>query len=162
AELPFFAAPALPLRPWLHAELRQLADELALPAVASLAIALMAQTRPGGAGARPHRHITTITARLPPPVALALPARRLATCPPPRPPARRASHPPRVSPAPPPTPRRPPTAAPPRPPTAPPTATPRPPRDPPPPQHPASPQAATSRPTRPPRRDPAPGPGDRG
>src|SRR6266702_4486292 len=53
AELPFFATPALPLRPWLHAELRQLADELALPAVASLAIALMEQTRPGGAGARP-------------------------------------------------------------------------------------------------------------
>src|SRR5215469_12605883 len=64
AELPFFAAPALPLRPCLHAELRQLADELALPAVASLAIALMAQTRPGGAGARPHRHITAITERL--------------------------------------------------------------------------------------------------
>src|SRR6266516_2315495 len=33
AELPLFATPALPLRPWLHAELRQLADELALPAV---------------------------------------------------------------------------------------------------------------------------------
>src|SRR5713101_3839691 len=64
AELPFFATPALPLRSWLHAELRQLADELALPAVASLAIALMEQTRPGGAGARPHRHITTITERL--------------------------------------------------------------------------------------------------
>src|SRR6266705_1943128 len=45
AELPFFATPALPLRPWLHAELRQLADELALPPVASLAIALMDQTR---------------------------------------------------------------------------------------------------------------------
>jgi len=64
AELPFFATPALPLRPWLHAELRQLADELALPAVASLATALMEQTRPGGAGARPHRHITAITERL--------------------------------------------------------------------------------------------------
>src|SRR5258708_38697723 len=69
AELPFFAAPALPLRPWLHAELRQLADELALPAVASLAIALMEQTPPGGAGARPHRHITTIPQRLPAPFA---------------------------------------------------------------------------------------------
>src|SRR5256712_10120296 len=56
AELPFFAT--LPLRSWLHAELRQLADELALPAVASLAIALMEQTRAGGAGARPHRHVT--------------------------------------------------------------------------------------------------------
>jgi AcrR family transcriptional regulator len=64
AELPFFATPALPLRSWLHAELRRLADELALPAVASLAIALMEQTRPGGNGARPHRHITAITERL--------------------------------------------------------------------------------------------------
>src|SRR5260221_2519845 len=64
AELPFFAAPALPLRPWLRAELRQLADELALPAVASLAVALMEQTRPGGAGTRPHRHVTAITKRL--------------------------------------------------------------------------------------------------
>src|SRR2546429_4449770 len=77
AELPFFAAPALPLRPWLRAELRQLADELALPAVASLAIALMEQTRPGGAGARPHRHITAITDRLAPPFALAVHAREL-------------------------------------------------------------------------------------
>src|SRR6476620_2084786 len=74
AELPFFAAPALPLRPWLRAELRQLADELALPAVASLAIALMEQTRSGGAGARPHRHITVITERLAAAFALAVDA----------------------------------------------------------------------------------------
>src|SRR6478735_2750708 len=53
AELPFFATPTLPLRSWLHTELRQLADELALPAVASLAMALMEQTRPGGAGTGP-------------------------------------------------------------------------------------------------------------
>src|SRR2546430_13095536 len=72
AELPFFATPALPLRPWLHAELRQLADELALPAVASLAIALMGQTRPGGAGGRPHPHISAITQRLAAPVPLAV------------------------------------------------------------------------------------------
>src|SRR5260370_14501818 len=99
AELPFFAAPALPLRPWLHAELRQLADELALPAVASLAIALMEQTRPGAAGARPHRHITTITARRPPPFALAadpggldtMPAARLGPARPISPPLRRTS-----------------------------------------------------------------------
>src|ERR1700746_1798465 len=71
AKLAFFATPALPLRSWLHTELRQLADELALPAVASLAIALMEQTRSGGAGARPHRHITVITQRLPPAVAAA-------------------------------------------------------------------------------------------
>jgi hypothetical protein len=77
AELPFFATPALPLRSWLHAELRQLADELALPAVASLAIALMEQTRPGGAGARPHRHITAITERLAAAFALAVDAGEL-------------------------------------------------------------------------------------
>jgi hypothetical protein len=64
AELPFFATPALPLRPWLHAELRQLADELVLPAVASLAIALMERTRSGGAGAARTGTITTITERL--------------------------------------------------------------------------------------------------
>ena len=81
AELPFFATPALPLRSWLHAELRQLADELALPAVASLAIALMEQTRPGGAGARPHRHITTITERLAAAFALAVDAGELDTAP---------------------------------------------------------------------------------
>src|SRR5215468_4388745 len=77
AELPFFATPALPLRSWLHAELRQLADELALPGVASLAIALMEQTRPGGAGASPHRHITAITERLAAAFALAVDAGEL-------------------------------------------------------------------------------------
>src|SRR2546423_6072420 len=81
AELPFFATPALPLRSWLHAELRQLADELALPAVASLAIALMEQTRSGGARARPHRHITAITARLAAPFPLAPAAGELDTAP---------------------------------------------------------------------------------
>src|SRR6185437_14463112 len=73
AELPFFAAPALPLRPWLRAELRQLADELALP--------LMEQTRSGGAGARPHRHITVITERLAAAFALAVDAGELDTAP---------------------------------------------------------------------------------
>jgi AcrR family transcriptional regulator len=77
AELPFFATPALPLRSWLHAELRQLADELALPPVASLAIALMEQTRSGGPGARPHRHITAITERLAAAFALAVGAGEL-------------------------------------------------------------------------------------
>src|SRR5258707_11977979 len=83
AELPFFATPALPLRPWLHAELRQLADELALPAVASLALALMEQTRPGGPGPRPHRHVTAITER--PAPAFALPLHAGALDPPPHP-----------------------------------------------------------------------------
>src|SRR5690349_1004170 len=81
AELPFFATPALPLRSWLHAELRQLADELTLPAVASLAMALMEQTRPGGAGARPHRHITAITERLAAAFTLAVDAGELDTAP---------------------------------------------------------------------------------
>jgi len=81
AELPFFAAPALPLRPWLRAELRQLADELALPAVASLAIALMEQTRSGGAGASPHQHVTAITERLAAAFALAVDAGELDTAP---------------------------------------------------------------------------------
>jgi AcrR family transcriptional regulator len=81
AELPFFATPALPLRSWLHAELRQLADELALPAVASLAMALMEQTRSGGAGARPHRHVTAITERLAAAFALAVDAGELDTAP---------------------------------------------------------------------------------
>jgi len=81
AELPFFATPALPLRSWLHAELRELADELALPAVASLAIALMEQTRSGGAGASPHRHITTITERLAAAFTLAVDAGELDTAP---------------------------------------------------------------------------------
>jgi AcrR family transcriptional regulator len=81
AELPFFATPALPLRPWLHAELRQLADELTLPAVASLAIALMEQTRSGGAGASPHRHVTAITKRLAAAFALAVDAGELDTAP---------------------------------------------------------------------------------
>src|SRR5579859_5362815 len=79
AKLPFFATPALPLRSWLHAELRQLADELALPAVASLAIALMEQTRSGGAG--PHRHVTAITERLAAAFALAVDAGELDTAP---------------------------------------------------------------------------------
>jgi AcrR family transcriptional regulator len=81
AELPFFATPALPLRSWLHAELRQLADELALPAVASLAMALMEQTRSGGAGARSHPHITAITERLAAAFALAVDAGELDTAP---------------------------------------------------------------------------------
>jgi len=69
------------VRPWLHGELRRLADELALPAVASLAMALMEQTRPGGAGTGPHRHVTTITERLAAAFALAVDAGELDTAP---------------------------------------------------------------------------------
>ena len=82
AELPFFAAPAAPVRPWLHGELRRIADELALPAVASVLVALMEQTRqiscPGGS---PHRHVTVITDRLAAAFALAVDASELDTAP---------------------------------------------------------------------------------
>jgi AcrR family transcriptional regulator len=82
AELPFFAAPAVPVRPWLHGELRRLADELALPAVAAVAIALMEQTRyASSAGAGPHRHVTVITERLAAAFALAVDAGELDTAP---------------------------------------------------------------------------------
>ena len=82
AELPFFAAPAVPVRPWLHSELRRLADELALPAVASVTIALMEQTRcASSAGAGPHRHVTVLTDRLAAAFALAADAGELDAAP---------------------------------------------------------------------------------
>jgi AcrR family transcriptional regulator len=40
-DLPFFRAPRSPVRPWLHQELRRLADELRLPAVAAVALTVM-------------------------------------------------------------------------------------------------------------------------
>ncbi|MEY9835830.1 TetR/AcrR family transcriptional regulator [Streptacidiphilus sp. EB103A] len=39
--MPFFRDPATPVRPWLHGQLRTLADEMALPAVAAVAVTLM-------------------------------------------------------------------------------------------------------------------------
>jgi AcrR family transcriptional regulator len=45
ADVPFFRKQRLPLRLWLLAELRRLADELALPALASVAVTLMYQAR---------------------------------------------------------------------------------------------------------------------
>jgi len=44
-DVPFFQQPRLPLRPWLLAELRRFADELALPEMSSVAITLMYQAR---------------------------------------------------------------------------------------------------------------------
>ncbi|MFG1648048.1 TetR/AcrR family transcriptional regulator [Amycolatopsis sp. NPDC049252] len=41
ADLPLFKEPATPVRPWLHRQLRQLADELLPPAVAGLSLTLM-------------------------------------------------------------------------------------------------------------------------
>lgn len=39
--MPFFRDPVAPVRPWLHGQLRTLADEMALPAVAAVALTLM-------------------------------------------------------------------------------------------------------------------------
>jgi AcrR family transcriptional regulator len=41
ADLPFFKDPETPVRPWLHRQLRQMADELAVPAVAAVTLTLM-------------------------------------------------------------------------------------------------------------------------
>jgi AcrR family transcriptional regulator len=40
-ELPFFRDPVAPVRPWLRGQLRTFADEIALPAVAGVALAMM-------------------------------------------------------------------------------------------------------------------------
>jgi len=40
-DLPFFREPVTPLRPWLRGELRVLADEMALPQVAAVALNMM-------------------------------------------------------------------------------------------------------------------------
>jgi hypothetical protein len=40
-DLPFFREPVTPVRPWLHRELRAAADEMALPQVAAVALAMM-------------------------------------------------------------------------------------------------------------------------
>lgn len=40
ADLPLFKNPETPVRPWLHRQLRQMADELAVPAVAAVALTL--------------------------------------------------------------------------------------------------------------------------
>jgi AcrR family transcriptional regulator len=39
-DLPFFKDPETPVRPWLHRQLRQMTDELSVPAVAGVALTL--------------------------------------------------------------------------------------------------------------------------
>ncbi|MGH3246026.1 MAG: TetR/AcrR family transcriptional regulator [Trebonia sp.] len=46
-ELPFFREPVTPVRPWLRGQLRVLADEMAIPAVAAVALAMMQGPAPG-------------------------------------------------------------------------------------------------------------------
>jgi AcrR family transcriptional regulator len=40
-DLPLFKDPEVPVRPWLHRQLRQMADELAIPAVAAASLTLI-------------------------------------------------------------------------------------------------------------------------
>lgn len=40
-DLPYFRNPSAPVRPWLFAQLRAMADELAIPAVAAFSVTLM-------------------------------------------------------------------------------------------------------------------------
>lgn len=41
SDLPFLRTPTTPVKPWLHRELRGLADEMTLPAVAAVSLTLM-------------------------------------------------------------------------------------------------------------------------
>lgn len=65
ADLPFFQDPTTPVRPWLHQQLRRLADELTLPEVTAAALTLLqqAQWNPQLAQQREH-FLAAITQRL--------------------------------------------------------------------------------------------------
>ncbi len=73
ADLPFFQHPNTPVRPWLHQQLRRLADELALPDVTVVALTLLqqAQWNPQLAQQR-DRFLDDITRRLIEALALAV------------------------------------------------------------------------------------------
>ncbi|MEV4054802.1 TetR/AcrR family transcriptional regulator [Amycolatopsis sp. NPDC049688] len=79
-DLPLFRDPAVPVRPWLVRQLRRMADELAVPAVAAVALTL-AQSALGDpvAAARQDESVGTITARIDAAVRLAVAAGELAT-----------------------------------------------------------------------------------
>jgi AcrR family transcriptional regulator len=80
ADLPLFREPAVPVRPWLTRQLRRLADELAIPAVAAVALTL-AQSALGDpvAAARQDESVGTITDRIAAAVRLAVAAGELET-----------------------------------------------------------------------------------
>jgi AcrR family transcriptional regulator len=63
-DIPFFREPVAPVRPWLRQQLRVAADEMALPQVAAVALAMMA----GPAGSLPvavrDRFVATTTGRI--------------------------------------------------------------------------------------------------
>jgi len=63
-DLPFFREPITPVRPWLRQELRVAADEMAMPQVAAVALAMM-QGSPGSLPvAVRDRFIATVTGRI--------------------------------------------------------------------------------------------------
>ncbi|WP_198153677.1 TetR/AcrR family transcriptional regulator [Catenuloplanes japonicus] len=80
ADLPLFKNPASPVRPWLRRELRQMADELSVPAVAAMALTLARSALSDPVIADRHDESNrTITARIAAAVTLAVSAGELTT-----------------------------------------------------------------------------------
>ena len=70
-DLPFFREPVTPVRPWLRRELRVFADEMALPAVAGVALAMMQSSTRSLPGEVRDRFTATATDRIRAALALA-------------------------------------------------------------------------------------------
>jgi AcrR family transcriptional regulator len=65
ADLPLFKDPEAPVRAWLHRQLRQMADELAVPAVAAVALTLAQSAMWDPEIAHPHdESVRTIAERI--------------------------------------------------------------------------------------------------
>jgi AcrR family transcriptional regulator len=65
ADLPLFRAPQTPVRRWLRQELRQMADELAIPAVAAVSLTLAQSALSDARLVHPHdESVKTITERI--------------------------------------------------------------------------------------------------
>jgi AcrR family transcriptional regulator len=63
-DLPFFREPVVPVRPWLRRQLRLLADEMALPQVAAVAVSMMQGSAHSLPVAVRDRFIATVIDRL--------------------------------------------------------------------------------------------------
>ena len=70
-ELPFFREPTPPVRPWLRQQLRQLADELALPEVKAVALTLIGAAQDPQLAARRDQFLAAVTDRVRAALALA-------------------------------------------------------------------------------------------
>jgi AcrR family transcriptional regulator len=71
-ELPFFREPAVPVRSWLRGQLRVVADEMALPPVAAIAVSMMLGSGRDPQAALRDRFIATVIERLGAALALAV------------------------------------------------------------------------------------------